>query len=132
MLVGLDLAADRFRHAVAKPHQLLELGEIQRLVSVAQGIFRIGMDLDDQAVGAGGNGRGRHPRDQVAVARAVTRIDQHRQMRPLVQIGNRGQGEREAGVGLEGADAASQSITWGLPALRMYSAASSSSSMVAL
>ena len=45
-------AVDRRGHPPAQGHEFLELFEGQRLVAVAQGRLRVGMDLDNQAVGA--------------------------------------------------------------------------------
>ena len=48
---------------------------------------------------------GGHPRHQRRVARAMAGIDHHGQVRAVVQIGHRGQREREPRVRLESADA---------------------------
>ena len=83
-----------------------ELREVERLIAVGQGPLGIGMDFEDQAVGAGGDGGDGHVRDQVGVAGAVAGIDDDRQVRLVMQIGHRGQRQREAGVALERANAA--------------------------
>ncbi len=87
----VDLLAHRFGHAAAELHRSSNCWKVERLVAVAQGRLGVGMDFDDQPVGAGGDGGGGHPRHQVRVARAVARIDHDRQVRALVQIRHRGQ-----------------------------------------
>ena len=102
---GSHLFAERRGDFAAEFHRVGELLEGQRLVAVGQGVFRIGMHFQDQAVGAGRHaGRG-HLRHQVRVARAVARIDHHRQMRLGVQVDHRGQRQREPGVRFERANA---------------------------
>src|SRR5512143_3176794 len=60
-----------------------ELRRRQSLVSVAQGGPGIVVDLDDQAVGAAGHGGEAHRRDETGPARAMGRVDDHRQMGQL-------------------------------------------------
>src|SRR5580704_19443045 len=56
-------------------HQLIELIRIERLLAVAERAIRIGMHLDDEAVGSDGDRGARQWRDLVALAGAVAGID---------------------------------------------------------
>ena len=87
-------------------HERAELLEAQALVAVGPRVGRIGMDLDDQAVGADGGARQGHRRNERSVAGAVAGVDDDRQVRPGAEDGHRREVERVAGRGLEGADAA--------------------------
>src|SRR6266571_4905747 len=81
-----------------------ELLRLERLGTVRGGVFRVGMDLDHQAVGAGrhcGIGHGCHV---MVVAGSVGRIGYHRQVGLLLQHGDGGEVKGVAGGGLEGAD----------------------------
>ena len=89
------------------------------------------MHLDDQPVGAGGRGRAGQRRDQVAPAGAVARVDHHRQVRQLLEHRHRRRVERVAVGGLEGADAPLAQDRRRCCPGSMYSAAISSSSIVA-
>src|SRR5256885_14564203 len=64
------------------------------------------MDFDEQDVGPGSHRRSRHGSDFVANAGSMRRIRGHRQMRKLVDDGNRANVECVAGVGLESTNAA--------------------------
>ena len=52
-------------------------------------MFGVGMDFDDQAVGAGGDGGDGHVGDQAGVAGAVAGIDDDGQVRLVVQVRRR-------------------------------------------
>ena len=87
-------------------HELAELGEGEALVAIGLGVGGIGMDLDDEAVGADrGAGEG-HRSDQGAIPGAVRRVDDDRQVRLQPQDRHGREVERVARGGLEGADAA--------------------------
>jgi hypothetical protein len=62
--------------------------------------------LDDDPVGARGGGGQRQRPDEVAPAGGVARVDDHRQVRELLEHRHGHQVEREAVGGLERADAA--------------------------
>src|SRR5688572_23384672 len=68
-----DAAADRRSDDPQLRHQAIELRRVQRLRAVALGAIRVAMHLDEQAVGAGGDGGARHRRDLIAAAGAVAR-----------------------------------------------------------
>ena len=51
---------------------------LDRLGAVCQGVLRVGVHLDQQAVRAGGEGGLAHGRHQIGVARALGRIDHDR------------------------------------------------------
>ena len=87
-------------------HQLGELVRVERLRAVRPGFGGVFVHLDQQAVGAARRRGQRHRDDEVADARAVRRIDQHRQVRLLLHIGDGVEVERVARRRLEGADAA--------------------------
>ena len=87
-------------------HERAEVLEAQALVAVGPRVGRIGMDLDDQAVGADGGARQGHRRNERSVAGAVAGVDHDRQVRPGAEDRHGRQVERVAGRGLEGADAA--------------------------
>src|SRR5579884_905949 len=61
-------------------HNVVEACEIERLRAVGQGALRTGMHLDDDAVGAEGQGGSGHGCNQAATAGAMGRIGDHRQM----------------------------------------------------
>src|SRR5208337_1324533 len=86
-------------------HELPEGGRRDRLGAVADGVFWIVVNLENQGVGAGGDGGPGHRDDQLRFAGAVRRIDDDRQVTLVVQIGHRGQWQGEPGVILVGADA---------------------------
>ena len=64
------------------------------------------MDLDDDPVRARRGGRHRHRRHQLAPAGGVAGVDDHRQVRALLEHRDRHQVKREAVGGLERADPA--------------------------
>src|ERR1022692_4958943 len=66
-------------------HHAREIGQCEGLRSVADGLLRTRMDFHDQAVGADGHGGARKRRNQAALAGGVARVENHRQMRKLVQ-----------------------------------------------
>src|SRR5664279_5182543 len=85
------------------------VGEVlgpQRLGSVADGLVGVGVHLDDDPVGADGGSGERQRQHQVAPPGGVARIDDHWQVRELLEHGHGHQVEREAVGGLECADAA--------------------------
>src|SRR5215218_7229285 len=78
----------------------------QLLRAVADGLVRLRVDLDDDPVRAGRRGRERERLDQRAPPGGVAGVDDHRQVRELLQHRDRREVEREAVSGLEGADPA--------------------------
>src|ERR1022692_2360972 len=87
-------------------HHAREIGQCEGLRTVADGLLRTRMDFHDQAVGAD-----RHPGagergNQAAFARGVARVENHRQVRKLVQHRHGGDIAGIAGGGLEGPYAA--------------------------
>ena len=94
-------------------HQLADAARIlaegrrrQRLRPVAERELRIGVHLDDHAVGAGRDGRQRERQHQVEAAGGVARVDDHRQVAGELDDGHRADVQRVARGRLEGADAA--------------------------
>ena len=83
-----------------------ELRRHERLRAVTHRHVWLGVDLDDDPVGADGSGRERQRRDQVTAACGVTWIDDHGQVAELLQDRHGRQIERESVGGLERADAA--------------------------
>ena len=69
-------------------HQAVELRGIERLRAVAQRVRGIVVHLDHQAVRAGGDGRARERLHHPGDARRVRGIDDHRQMRLLLDDGH--------------------------------------------
>ena len=97
MLGDRELAADRGGEYRNLPHQLVERVRCQGLDSVGASLLRIGVDLDEQPVGAGGD-RGQGQRgDEVGPARCVTRIDENREVRLRLEHRDRRDVEREPG-----------------------------------
>ena len=86
-------------------HELPEGGRRDRLGTVADGVFWVVVNLEDQGVGAGGDSGPGHRDDELRFAGAVRRIDDDRQVTLVVKIGHRGQRQGEPGVVLVGADA---------------------------
>src|SRR5688572_14557986 len=101
-----DTAPDCRRDDAEFRHQTIELCREHRLGPVAQSAIGIVVHLDDQAVGAGGDGRPRHGRDFIAAAHAVAGIDKDRKMRELLHDRNCRQVQRVAREGFEGANTA--------------------------
>ena len=83
-----------------------ELGEGERLRAVAQGLFRIGMDLHHQAVRAHGPGGQSRRHHEVAPPGRVRGIHHDRQVRQPLENGNGREIQGVARRGLERADAA--------------------------
>src|SRR5688500_10114898 len=69
-----DAAADGRGDDAELRHQPVELRREHRLRAVAECVVGIVVDLDDQAIGAGGNRGARQLRDHVAAAGAMARI----------------------------------------------------------
>ena len=107
--------ADRLDDEPRLPHQPLELLGVEALRAVGQRAIGVGMDLDQQPVGAGGDRGARHRDHHVAVPGAVARIGHDRQVREPVHHGNRAQVEQIAGGGVEAADAALAENHVGVP-----------------
>ena len=83
-----------------------ETGGRQLLSGVADRLVGVRMDLDDDPVGSGGGGGERHRLHQVTAAGGVAGVDEHRQMGPSLEHGDRHQVQGEAVRGLERADPA--------------------------
>ena len=83
-----------------------EVVRAQRLRPVADRLLGLRVDLDDDPVRAGRRRGERERLDEVAPAGRVARVDDHRQVRELLEHRDRRQVEREAVGRLEGADAA--------------------------
>jgi hypothetical protein len=75
------------------------------LHAVGEGFFGLVMDFDKEAVGANGYGGAGQREDFVALAGAVRRIDEDRQMAAFFYGGDYGEVEGVAGEIREGADA---------------------------
>ena len=75
------------------------------LAAVAEGGGGVGMDFDQQAVGADGDSGARERDDHVGATSGVTGVDEDRQMRFLLRHGDGTQVERVAAGVFEGADA---------------------------
>ena len=99
-------AAGRGGERVELLHHRRERRRRERLVAVGQRALRIGMHLDDQTVGAGGDRGEGQRRDERRVAAGVARIDDDRQMRLALEHRNRRDVERVARRRLVGANAA--------------------------
>lgn len=56
-------------------HKVDELGEVERLVAVGKSLFGIGVDFDDEAVGADGFGGEGEGFDEGGFAGAVAGVD---------------------------------------------------------
>ena len=80
-------------------HHFGELHRVERLCAVAHRLFRMRMHFDDQSVGADRDARAGERRDQAALAGGVARIENHRQVRQLIQ---RRDGRDVAGVSGDG------------------------------
>ena len=87
-------------------HQLIELIGEDRLRPVRQRFIRLMVNLDDESVGADGDGSAGERRDFVAFAGALAGIDNDRQMAEPLHRRNHAQIEGIAGMVGEGADAA--------------------------
>src|SRR5262245_61560231 len=101
-----DAAADCRRDDPQLGHQPIELRWEHRLRAVAEGVIRIAVHLDDQAVGAGGHRGAGHRRHHVAPSGAVARVGDDRQVAELADDRDRRDVEGVARRRLEGADAA--------------------------
>src|SRR5207244_4225476 len=84
--------------------EVAELGGRNLLRPVAEGLFGRGVHLDDHAVGTGGNRRAGEREHEVAAPRRVRRVDDHGQVRLLLQDRDGADVEREPHRGLEGLD----------------------------
>ena len=93
-------------HALHAGQVVGEAVGVQLLGAVADRVVGVGVDLHDQAVGARRGGGHGHRLDQVAAAGGVAGVDDHRQVRQLLEHRHRHQVEREPVGGLERADAA--------------------------
>src|ERR1035441_2916679 len=69
-------------------HHAREICQREGLRSVPDCLLGTRMDFHDQAVGADGHGGARKRRNQAALAGGVARVENHRQMRELVQHRN--------------------------------------------
>ncbi len=87
-------------------HHLREVRWQQRLRAVAERLFRVAMGLHQHAVRADGDRRAGHGHDQVAAARAMARVHQHRQMGERLGGGDDAEIQRVPRVIGPGADAA--------------------------
>src|SRR6184192_646890 len=85
-------------------HEHGELVRLERLRAVRQGLLGLGMHLDQQAVSAGRDPGHRHRLDVLPVSGPVAGIDDHRQVRELLEHRHRVEVEGEARGRLEGAD----------------------------
>ena len=77
-----------------------------RLRAVAERRLGLGMNLDDEAVGAGSSSRQRQRHDPVAAPGGVRGVDDHRQVGHSLQRRHRHEVQREPVRALERADAA--------------------------
>ena len=66
-------------------HELLETGEIDLLLAVAEGFGGVWVDFDEEAVGAHGHGAFAERAHEVGPAAALAGIDDHRQVRFLLR-----------------------------------------------
>src|SRR3990170_2833386 len=73
-------AARRLRQRAHLLHQLLEVGRRQRLRAVGEGLVRVRVNLDEQAVDAGGDGGQRDGRYQIPLAGSVAGVADDGQM----------------------------------------------------
>src|SRR5262245_61219010 len=71
--------AHRLRHQLALVHHLPERRGRQRLEAIGEGLVRLGVNLDDDAVRPCRDRRPRHRPDEARLAGAVRRIDHDRQ-----------------------------------------------------
>ncbi len=76
------------------------------LRTVGHGVGGVRVDLDDEAVGAAGDGGIAHGWDEACVSGALGRVDDDGEMGLLMDVGNDGEGEGVAGVVFESANAA--------------------------
>ena len=83
-----DAAADGLADLAELPHEVGELVGEERLRPVTEGPVRVGMDLDDDTVGAGGHGGPCHWRHPIADPRAVARIGDDGEVRQFLHRGN--------------------------------------------
>src|SRR3990172_32752 len=98
--------AHRLRQRAHLLHQLLEVGRCEGLRAIGEGLVRVRVNLDDQAVDAGGDGGQRDGRDQVPLACGVAGVADDRQMAQPLDHRYCVHVEGEAGGRLVGADAA--------------------------
>src|ERR1700728_1385040 len=106
-IMGLgDAATDGWGNYAELGHQLGELGWVEGLGAVGEGVVGIVVDFDQDAVGACGYGGSSHGRDFVAAAGAVAGVAEHGEMRKLFDYRDGGDVEGVAGIGFKGADAA--------------------------
>ncbi len=85
-------------------HELVELLGLQGLHPVGDGLFGLGVDLDDDPVGPHGDGRAGERRHVLPVARRMARVHDHREVGELLEDDD---GREIQGVSrgrLEGAD----------------------------
>src|ERR1022692_3540768 len=66
-------------------HHAREIGQREGLRTVADGLLRTRMDLHDQSVGANRHRGAGERGNQAALARGVARVENHRQVRKLIQ-----------------------------------------------
>src|SRR5436190_1832771 len=93
------------RRALDRREVLGEAGRVQRLRSVADGLGGVGVRLDDDPVGARGRRGQRERLDELAPARRVAGVHDHRQVRQFLEDRHGHQVERHAAmIGLERAD----------------------------
>ena len=101
-----QFATKRFQKAPKVAHQCAKSSKIERLGAVAQRFVRMGVDLDEEAVGTGRNRCHRHRRHQAPNPRGVRWVDQDGEVRQSPHERHGGQVQSVSGGGLEGADPA--------------------------
>src|ERR1035441_388135 len=87
-------------------HHVVEAGKVHGLLAVAPRLVWIGMDLDQQAIGAGGNGDAGKCRNKLAMARRMAGVGDDGEVRDLLEQRNGGHIECVARCRFKGADAA--------------------------
>src|SRR5450631_2085559 len=98
-MLEIEVGLEIFHHAA-------EFTESERLVAVAQGLFRTGMNFHDQSVCANHGSGPRQHGNQRAHACGVTWVHDDREVRDRFQYRHGSDVERVASRGFEGANAA--------------------------
>src|SRR5581483_1836014 len=112
-----DGASHEGRESADLVRELAELGGRDLLRGVAERLLRPRMDLDDDPVGAGRDRGARERQDELTAARRMGRVDDHGQVRLLLEHGDRADVEREPCRRLERLDAALAEDHLGVPLL---------------
>ena len=102
----LEGAIGGFEEGLDGLHESCEALEVDLLLTIAHGLGGIWVDLDEEAIGAEGDGALAEVCDEICAAAALAGVDDDWEVGLAFGDGDGGEVECVAGVGLEGADAA--------------------------